>query len=127
MAPLFLTLAEVLEIHQDQIARYGGHPGIRDLGLLKSALGAPMATFAALSAYGYLRNGRGLPLPHRPEPSVRRRQQTNGTVAANVFLILNGCEFDVRPAALAQMVLAVARGELAKSDIVSLLRSIRRA
>jgi len=38
MSPDFLTLEEVLEIHDDQINRYGGTGGIRDLGLLESAL-----------------------------------------------------------------------------------------
>jgi len=40
----FLTLTEVLGIHRDQISRYGGTTGIRDIELLKSALGIPMAT-----------------------------------------------------------------------------------
>ena len=35
--PCFLTLAEVVEIHADQITRYGGQDGVRDLGLLESA------------------------------------------------------------------------------------------
>ena len=34
----FLGLQEVLEIHRDQVSRYGGTMGIRDLNLLKSAL-----------------------------------------------------------------------------------------
>jgi prophage maintenance system killer protein len=34
----FLTLAEVLAIHQDQIDRYGGSDGVRDAGQLESAL-----------------------------------------------------------------------------------------
>ena len=38
MSPDFLTLEEVLEIHDDQINRYGGASGIRDLGLLEPAL-----------------------------------------------------------------------------------------
>jgi death-on-curing protein len=42
----FLTLVEVLEIHQDQIVRYGGRDGIRDLGLLESALAMPQAGFS---------------------------------------------------------------------------------
>ena len=46
MTPVFLSLAEVLEIHQDQIDRYGGIPGIRDLRLLLSAIGTPAATYA---------------------------------------------------------------------------------
>ncbi len=41
---VFLSLAEVLEIHQDQIGRYGGAPGIRNLMLLKSAQAMPAAT-----------------------------------------------------------------------------------
>jgi len=44
MALKFLSLAEVLAIHKDQITRYGGAPGIRDIALLKSALGIPPAT-----------------------------------------------------------------------------------
>lgn len=38
MSPAFMILEEVLEIHDDQIARYGGAIGIRDLRLLESAL-----------------------------------------------------------------------------------------
>ena len=41
--PAFLTLDEALALHADQIGRYGGSPGVRDLGLLESALGAPRA------------------------------------------------------------------------------------
>ena len=46
MEPTFLSLAEVLEIHQDQVARYGGVSGIRDIDLLKSALAMPPATYS---------------------------------------------------------------------------------
>ena len=42
----FLSLAKVLAIHQDQIACYGGGTGIRDLNLLRSALGTPLITYA---------------------------------------------------------------------------------
>jgi death-on-curing protein len=41
----FLNLGEVLEIHRDQIARYGGSSGLRDPDLLKSAVAMPQATF----------------------------------------------------------------------------------
>jgi len=43
--PLFLTLAEVVEIHKDQINRYGGSAGIRDMNLLSSAVAMPYAFF----------------------------------------------------------------------------------
>src|SRR5437870_3483190 len=45
MAPTFLSTDEVPEIHTDQIARYGGMAGVRDLGRLQSALAQPQATF----------------------------------------------------------------------------------
>jgi death-on-curing protein len=41
----YLTLGEVVELHQRLLANTGGAPGIRDLGLLESALAQPKATF----------------------------------------------------------------------------------
>jgi len=43
--PQFLTLDDVLETHAFQIATYGGSEGVRDLGLLESALAQPEAGF----------------------------------------------------------------------------------
>ena len=43
--PLFLRLNEIIAIHSDQIARYGGSAGIRDMGLLQSAVAMPMSGF----------------------------------------------------------------------------------
>lgn len=43
----FLTLAEVLAIHQDQIDRYGGGDGVRDLGALEAALFRPQTGYYA--------------------------------------------------------------------------------
>jgi len=44
--PLFLSLEEVLEIHRQQIDRYGGASGVRDLSLLESAIAQPQASFS---------------------------------------------------------------------------------
>ena len=43
----YLTLAEILAIHEDQIARYGGSPGVRDHGLLEAALYRPQTGYYA--------------------------------------------------------------------------------
>jgi len=43
--PLFLTLDDVLESHAEQIAAYGGSDGIRDVGMLLSAVAQPESTF----------------------------------------------------------------------------------
>ena len=44
--PLWLTAVEVIAVHADQIARYGGLPGFKDLGLIDSAVHAPRNSFA---------------------------------------------------------------------------------
>ena len=43
--PEFLSVADVLEIHEEQILAYGGIRGIRDNGLLESAVMMPQASF----------------------------------------------------------------------------------
>jgi len=45
MRPLFLTLDEVLSLHAEQIRLFGSSPGVRDVGLLESAMGSVEATF----------------------------------------------------------------------------------
>jgi prophage maintenance system killer protein len=45
MEPVFLSLDEVLEIHEQQVERYGGSPGLRDAAGLESAIDTPQATF----------------------------------------------------------------------------------
>src|ERR1700712_2200535 len=45
MDPLFLSLDEVLEIHEQQIERYGGSSGLRDGAGLESAVATPQVTF----------------------------------------------------------------------------------
>ena len=45
MTPDFISLQDVLSIHKDQIERYGGSLGVRDMGLLESAIAMPQAGF----------------------------------------------------------------------------------
>jgi death-on-curing protein len=61
--PIFLDLEEVLLIHEEHLARYGGSPGVRDRGLLESAVAMPRASaggefahqdlFAMAAAYAF--------------------------------------------------------------------------
>jgi len=44
--PIFLDLERILRIHGSMIERYGGTDGIRDTGILRSAVAAPEASFA---------------------------------------------------------------------------------
>jgi death-on-curing protein len=123
VAPKFLSLAEVLEIHQDQVTRYGGSAGIRDIDLLKSALGMPAATYGGEFLHTDLFEMAAAYLFHlvKNHPFLDGNKRV-GAVAALVFLALNGYDFEAPEEDLAEMVLAVARGELDKADVAVFLR-----
>ena len=123
MAPDFLSLAEVLEIHQDQIERYGGKSGIRDLALLQSALAMPAAGFGGRYLHGNLFEMAAAYLFHivRDHPFVDGNKRT-GAVAALVFLSLNGMEIEADEDIFEQMVRAVAEGKMDKSAIAEFFR-----
>jgi death-on-curing protein len=123
VAPRFLGLAEVLEIHQDQVIRYGGSPGIRDVDLLKSAIGMPAATYGGEFLHTDLFEMASAYLFHlvKNHPFVDGNKRV-GVVAALVFLALNGYDFEAPEDDLAETVPAVARGELDKADVAVFLR-----
>ncbi len=119
----FLGLQEVLEIHRDQVTRYGGTAGIRDLDLLKSALGMPGATFNGEFLHTDVYEMAAAYLFHlvRNHPFLDGNKRV-GAVAALVFLTLNGHDFQAPEDDLAETVLAVARGEIGKSEVTVFLR-----
>jgi death-on-curing protein len=123
MNPTFLSLSEVLEIHQDQIARYGGSVGIRDLDLLKSALGMPAVTYGGEFLHTDLFEMASAYLFHivKNHPFVDGNKRT-GTVAALVFLDLNGRKFRAAEDELAEAVLDVAKGTMDKPALAGFLR-----
>jgi death on curing protein len=112
----FLTLAEVLEIHQDQITRYGGAPGVRDLNLLKSALAMPGATFGESFLHTDIFEMATAYLFHivQNHPFIDGNKCV-GAVTAVVFLTLNGYEFNAPPGVLYDFVIALARGQRTKA------------
>jgi death-on-curing protein len=123
MNPVFLNLAEVLEIHQDQVVRYGGTAGIRDLELLKSALGLPAATFAGDFLHADIYEMAAAYLFHivRNHPFIDGNKRT-GIVTALVFLILNGYDFQAPENDLAKTVVAVAAGKMTKAQLALFFR-----
>jgi death-on-curing protein len=121
--PTFLSLAEVLEIHRDQVARYGGACGIRDIALLKSALGMPPATYGGQFLHTDIYEMAAAYLFHiaQNHPFLDGNKRV-GAVAALVFLALNGYDFDAPEDDLADMVLDVARGITGKADVAVFFR-----
>jgi death-on-curing protein len=123
VGPTFLSLAEVLEIHKDQVARYGGAPGIRDIELLKSAIGMPSATYGGQFLHTDIYEMAATYLFHlvKNHAFVDGNKRV-GAVAALVFLALNGFDVEASEDDFAEMVLAVARGELDKADVAVFIR-----
>jgi death-on-curing protein len=121
--PAFLTLGEVLAIHKDQIARYGGAEGVRDWSLLQSALAMPAAGIGGEYLHTDLCEMAAAYLFHvvRNHPFVDGNKRV-GAVAADVFLALNDVRLTADPDAFAELVLSVARGGTPKSTVAQFLR-----
>ncbi len=121
--PHFLTLDEVLGIHTDQIRRYGGRPGVRDLGLLQSALGMPETTFDGEFLHGTVFEMAAAYLFHmaRNHPFADGNKRT-ALMCALVFLGLNGRQLEAEPGALYDLVDGVAGGSIDKAEVSVFLR-----
>jgi death-on-curing protein len=121
--PLFLTLDEVLGIHADQIRRYGGRSGLRDLGLLQSALAIPETTFEGEFLHGTVFEMAAAYLFHlaRNHPFVDGNKRT-ALMSTLVFLGLNGHRLDAEPESLYELVDGVAAGSLDKAEASVFLR-----
>ena len=116
--PCFLTLDEVLAIHADQIRRYGGRRGIRDLALLQSALGTPETTFEGDYLHTNVFEMAAAYFFHiaRNHPFVDGNKRT-ALMTALVFLGLNDLELAAEPDALYELVTGVAAGDVAKAEV----------
>jgi death-on-curing protein len=111
----------VLAIHDEQLAEHGGRTGLRDRGLLQSALaraanraayGDPDA-FELAAAYAF-----GIARDH---PFVDGNKRT-AFVAAAVFLLDNGYEIDLDDASIVQIMLASSGGTMGEADLAAWLR-----
>ncbi|MCA1991375.1 MAG: type II toxin-antitoxin system death-on-curing family toxin [Coleofasciculus sp. S288] len=119
----FLTLIEVLELHRRIIEQSGGAFGIRDVGLLESALAQPRMTFGGEDLYSSLLEkaaalGFSIIMNH---PFVDGNKRT-GHAAVETFLVLNGMEINVSVDEQERMVLAIASGELGREAFVEWLQ-----
>ena len=111
----------VLAMHDEQIAEHGGSLGVRDAGLLASALARPqnqaaygdpsVFDLAAAYAFGIIRN----------HPFVDGNKRT-GFLAAYVFLSLNGWELTASEIEAVVTVLALATGDIGEADFAAWLR-----
>ncbi len=123
MEPVFLTLDEVLALHSDQIRRYGGRPGIRDRGLLSSALGTPSATYGGAILHQSLSEKAAAYLFYLAQnyPFIDGDKRT-ALAASLTFLLMNDAEIDSSEDDLTELVLGVAEGRITKSEVAVFLQ-----
>jgi death-on-curing protein len=121
--PIFLSLAEVLEVHADQITRYGGRGGVRDLGLLESALAQPEGSFAGEWLHQDLYEMAAAYAYHlcQNHPFVDGNKRT-ALACALIFLELNGISVRDPRGSLKDMMRALASGKRDKPEFARKLR-----
>ena len=117
----------IVAVHAEQIAEHGGKNGLRDRGLLSSALARPrnlvgyeaptVFDLAAAYAYGIVQN----------HPFIDGNKRT-GFLAAYIFLALNGWKLIASEASAVEAMLALASGGMSEAEFADWLKaqSIRR-
>ena len=120
----FLDLDQVMEIHQSQLDLHGGSAGLRDEGLLRSALAQPEASFGGQWLHATIWKMAAAYLFHlvANHPFVDGNKRV-GAVAAVVFLRMNGQAMEAAEDAYADLVLAVAAGTASRDDVATFLRT----
>lgn len=115
--PRFLSIDELLGLHQRQIERYGGKAGLRDLGLLQSASALPSASFDGSWLHGSLEEMAAAYLLHlcQNHPFMDGNKRL-GAVAMTVLLVLNGLRPTFTEDELVELTLAVAGGKRTKAE-----------
>lgn len=121
--PTWLSRPILEALHADQVLEHGGDPGLRDGGLLDSAINRPrqrwhyepeadLATLAAAYAFGVARN----------HPFVDGNKRV-ALVAAYTFLALNDFELEGPEAEAVGMIVGLADGSIPEEDLASWIRS----
>jgi death on curing protein len=118
--PRWLDINIVLDVHAEELALFGGAEGVRDGGLLESALARPLNKFsygetdlaALAAAYGF-----GLARDHFVDGNKRV-----AFASIIVFLGLNGCDFDVAPGQATAIILGLAAGDISEQSLARWIR-----
>ena len=120
----FLSLQDVLLAHQDQIARYGGDPSVRDIGLLESAIAQPQATFGGAFLHDFPFGMAAAYLFHivQNHPFVDGNKRS-GVVAALLFLELNNVAIDAPAGSIYEQTIAVANGLAGKPELTEFFQN----
>lgn len=123
MEPVFLDLEHILQIHRSLIERYGGAEGLRDAGLLQSALAMPQASFGGQLLHKDLFEMAAAYLFHLVQNhAFLDGNKRIGAATAIVFLSLNEVEIEADEDGLVELTLSVASGKSGKDEIAAFFR-----
>ncbi|MEK9283881.1 MULTISPECIES: type II toxin-antitoxin system death-on-curing family toxin [unclassified Bradyrhizobium] len=119
--PLWIAYEQAVAIHSRQLRRFGGAPGLRDEGMLRSALErpinkwryeqAPLDELAAAYAFGLAKN-----------PAFVDGNKRIAFMAMMVFLGKNSAAFSPDPAEAAIIILSLAAGEVSERSLTRWIR-----
>ncbi len=121
--PRWLAKGALLLLHRESLRQFGGAEGIRDEGLLDSALARPLNRFAYDAEHDLCRlaaaYAKGIAQNH---PFVDGNKRA-ALAAAGVFLMLNGLELTASPAMATVAMLDLAAGEMTEDEFADWLRA----
>ena len=121
--PKFLTLAEVLYLHDESLARFGGSAGVRDPGLVESAMGA------AQNAFWYGRDGlfeiaSAYAFHIAESQAFVDGNKRTAAASAIMFLRKNGVRFPVDDGSVYAAMIDIAKKRLDKRGLAETLRRL---
>jgi len=121
--PDFLTIEDINDIHENQIALYGGGNGVRDKGLLQSALSIPMASFGGSFLHQDIFEMAAAYLYHivQNHTFIDGNKRT-GAASALTFLVLNGYKLKATQDDFEAMLLSVASSKMEKEMVADFIR-----
>ena len=117
------SLSEVFKIHRRIIETSGGASGIRDLGAIESSVAQPRATFGGRDLYPTaIEKAGSLCFSLISNHGFLDGNKRVGHAAMEVFLYLNGYEFDVSTDEQEEIILGVAAGKIDRSNLTAWIR-----
>lgn len=125
---VFLDVDDVIELHASQLELFGGGAGLRDQGLLESAVAQPQASFGGHLAHDGLFAMAATYLFHlvSNHPFVDGNKRI-GLIAALVFLDLNGVSIAHPTEALYELTMGVAEGRIDKAAVAAELERVAKS
>ena len=119
----YVTLGEVVELHRRLLQATGGASGIRDFGVLESAVAQPKAIFGGIELYPTLvEKAAALCFSLvQGHPFVDGNKRV-GHAAMDTFLVLNGTEIDASVDDQERLILDLAAGRIGRSQLTDWLR-----